>query len=142
MERSFDNEYIYDLYNRPSRSIRSEDFYGSSRSELQSMTDQSSSFLKWDIELIPKIQKFNHTHYLCPKCFRFPLIDIISKEIILYKCKCDDEKRKALNIKQLFNKDNGYMTFFEGNDLLSFPLDSKDKIKGFKCIENHGSKKK
>ena len=130
MARSFDTDYIYDLYNRPSLSHCSEDFYGSASSELPSMTDQSLSFSKWDIELNPKIKKHEDTHYLCPKCLQFPLIDIISKEIILYQCKCKGEKRKALNIKTLFNNVKEYMTSFKG-----------DKIEGFRCIENHNSKK-
>ena len=50
------------------------------------------------------------------------------------------EKKEALNIKKLFNKDNEYMTFIENNNLLSFSLSSKDKIKGFKCTESHDKK--
>lgn len=33
------------------------------------------------------------------------------------------------------------MTFIENNNLLSFSLSSKDKIKGFKCTESHDKKK-
>ena len=113
--RSFDNESIYDLYSR-THSICSEDFYGSAKSELLPISGQSESISKWDTELIPKIKKYENAHYLCPKCLQFPLIDIISKEIILYECKCKNREKKALNIKKLFNKDNEYMTFIENNN--------------------------
>ena len=62
--------------------------------------------LGWKVPLIPKLEKDFNTHYLCPKCFQFPLIDFISRDYIHYICFCKDRKKKLVKIKELFNKDN------------------------------------
>ena len=138
LERDFDNERIFDSFMR-TPSNYSQRFYGEIESELPSLTGQIKSTFKWIPELIPKIKKYYNVRYLCPKCFGFPLIDFISNKFIFYFCWCNKEERKVVEIKNLFNKDNKYMTFIERDDDLSFSLDNKNKIKGFKCTGKHFS---
>ena len=131
---------IYDDYSR-SRSS----FYNSYDESLEPSSSDNCTFipkdLKWKEPLIPKLEKYINTHYLCPKCFQFPLIDFISKEYIYYKCFCKDREKKLVQIKELFNKDAQYMTFLNNYLLINSSENSKDKIKGFKCTENHNSEK-
>ena len=70
----------------------------------------NSEDLNWKESSVPENEE-EKTHYLCPKCFQFPLIDFISKEYIYYSCFCKDREKKLVKIKQLFQKDNEYMIF-------------------------------
>ena len=98
--------------------------------------------LNWKEPLIPKRnEKYLNTHYLCPKCFHFPLIDFISKEYIYYECFCPDSSKKLVKIKRLFAKDEKYMTFSDNIILNNSSITSQDKIKGFKCSKKHYSGK-
>ena len=77
-------------------------------------------------------------HYRCPKCYNFPLIKFLNKDIISYKCGCIENK-KNVKIKDLFIKEKKYMTFL--NDSKSDNIES-DKIEkmnqniGFKCTSH------
>ena len=97
------------------------------------------------IPIIPKT-KFPYIHYLCPKCFNFPIINFLTDKFIYYTCKCkkDDEKydnRRLIKIKDLFNKENQLMTFIENDISNELNKNPKEKFKGFKCIEKHDSEK-
>ena len=105
-------------------------------------SDFSSVDLGWKEPLIPtRNEKYLNAHYLCPKCFQFPLIDFISKEYIYYRCFCPDRLKKLVKIKRLFNKDEKYMTFSDNTILTNSSLISQDMIKGFRCSEKHYSGK-
>lgn len=101
-----------DIYDNYSRSRSS--FYNSYDEKVHRSSDNPKfepKDLGWSLSLIPKLEKYINTHYLCPKCFHFPLIDFISKEYIYYKCFCKDRDKILVKIKELFNKDSQYMTF-------------------------------
>ena len=122
-----------------------DNFYNSYDEKLEFSSSNNSTFapkdLKWEESLIPKLEQYFNAHYLCPKCFQFPLIDFISRDYIYYICFCKDRKKKLVKIKELFNKDSQYLTF--GNNYLEINSspNSKDNEKGFKCTEKHNSDK-
>ena len=129
-------------------------FYNSYDEKAQPSSGNTTTFgqkdLGWKVPLIPKLEKYFNAHYLCPKCFQFPLIDFISKEYIYYKCFCEDRGGKdkdrfnekiLVKIKDLFNKDNKYMTFLNNYISINSSPNSKDESKGLKCTEEHESKK-
>ena len=70
--------------------------------------------LKWSNPPIQKLRNPN-IHYRCPKCFNFPIIQFLNnKESIYYTCACYE--KKFINIKDLFIKDNHYLTFLEDDE--------------------------
>ena len=106
-----------------------------------SKLENKETSLKWNIPPIPKLRNPN-IHYRCPKCYNFPLIQFSSnQESIYYACACYE--KKLLNIKELFIKENKYMTFLEdvGSEILK---EGKNKINneniGFKCTKHKSLK--
>ena len=86
--------------------------------------------------------KCPYIHYRCPKCYNFPLIRFLDREKIAYKCACID--RKSLKIKDLFNKENKYMTFLKDSKANKKEIDEIENINeniGLKCI-SHKNKNK
>ena len=74
-----------------------DNFYNSYDEKLEFSSSNNSTFapkdLKWEESLIPKLEQYFNAHYLCPKCFQFPLIDFISRDYIYYICFCKDRKK-------------------------------------------------
>ena len=110
------------------RSNLSQKFYNSF--DEKKLNEQIEPLLKWINEFKHKLEIYNDIHYLCPKCFQFPLIDIISNEFILYCCKCNGDEKRFIKIKDLVN-----------NYESSFSSNSEDKIKGLRCTGIHYSGK-
>ena len=118
------------------------EFYKSYDSKKESETfgggELSSNTLNWKMPLVPKLsEEHANAHYLCPRCRHFPLIEFISKDYVYYTCECEDRKKKLVQVKQLFNKDNQYITFWEHNSLKTSDSDDEKVNKGFKCTEEH-----
>ena len=85
---------------------------------------------------IPPIldSRFSYIHYSCPKCHKFPFIEIIDKKSIFYTCSCEDRNRKEIKIIELFEKENKFLTFFDVNDNLNSKVNDINKFEGLKCI--------
>ena len=121
---------IYDNYNRS--------FYNSqllSESPIPSIKNPKSTDT-----ITSNLLYSNNTHYLCPICHQFPLIDFISNEYIYYTCYCEDRKKKLVKIKNLFKKEEKYMTFIE-NNILSLSKTFNNNLIGLKCTKEHDSGK-
>ena len=96
------------------------------------------------ISNINPILKEEEYHYLCPKCYKFPLIEF-TKTLNHVKFTCSCYNNKEISIKDLFDETKDYITI---NNLSSSNLLSSNIIKynnnneeGFKCKEhNHNFK--
>ena len=63
--------------------------------------DYSQSLIN-GISNISKSQFGEHYHYLCKKCNNVPLTRFITKDKILFICKCEESPRELL-IKDIYN---------------------------------------
>ena len=120
-------------------------FYDCSRSESFSFKKfeqiQNDNSFGLNFNYMPKLT-YSNIHYRCPKCYNFPMINIVDRENIIYECGCPDRKKKSLKIKDLFNKENKYMTFLNDSKQNISEEDKIEKINeniGFKCT-SHDSK--
>ena len=97
--------------------------------------------LKWNIPLIPKLRNPN-LHYRCPKCHNFPLIQFLSnQESIFYTCACYE--KKFISIKDLFIKENKFMTFLDDDESEFLKKGTKkpnDENIGFRCTKHKSLK--
>ena len=94
--------------------------------------------LKWSNPPIQKLRNPN-IHYRCPKCFNFPIIQFLNnQESIYYTCACYE--KKFINIKDLFIKDNHYLTFLEDDESEILENKKTDKNLGFKCTKHQSIK--
>ena len=94
--------------------------------------------MKWSNPPIQKLRNPN-IHYRCPKCFNFPIIQFLNnKESIYYTCACYE--KKFINIKDLFIKDNHYLTFLEDDESEILENKKTDKNLGFKCTKHQSIK--
>ena len=99
------DSYSYDK----SRSLNM-DLPSSYYSRNSSKLELNEPNLSFDELPIPELEN-SDIHYICPKCFNFPLIEFIDKneEKIIYSCSC--YKKQIINIKDLFNEEKNYMLF-------------------------------
>ena len=65
------------------RSNLSQKFYNSF--DEKKLKEQIEPLLKWINELKHKLEIYNDIHYLCPKCFQFPLIYNLPLQILKIK---------------------------------------------------------
>ena len=92
--------------------------------------------LKWNIPPIQKLRNQN-IHYRCPKCYNFPLIQFLNnQDSIYYTCACYE--KKFISIKELFIKENKYLTFLDDDE--SEREKKSDKNIGFKCTKHKSIK--
>ncbi len=117
---------------------KSELFYGSIYNIQVSNSINNKNRLS--ISNINPILKEEEYHYLCPKCYKFPLIEF-TKSIKYVKFTCSCYNNKKISIKDLFDETKDYITI---NNLSSSNLLSSNIIKynnnneeGFKCKEHN-----
>ena len=63
---------------------------------------------KLDMTAILKENENTNNHYRCSKCLFFPLIEIIDKNELKKRCKCNEFKGEIFKIKDLINEITNY----------------------------------
>ena len=115
---------------------KSESFYSSN---INIQTNNSTNDInKQSFSNINSILKEEDKyHYLCPKCYNFPLIEFTkSKKYIKITCSCYNNKK--ILIKDLFDESNNYITInnLSCSSLLTSNI-IKDNEEGLICKEHH-----
>ena len=119
---------MLDTFDSKNENEKYKNIYGKYSAQENIIIDEKKIF---ETDIPPIIDsKWQNYHYFCSKCHTFHFIRIIDEGNISYTC---DKTEETISIKELFNKIDEYMTFFDGN------TKSNDNIKNFnglKCIHH------
>ena len=114
---------------------KSESFFGSNFNQTNNSTNDINKQSFSNIN--PILKEEDKYHYLCPKCYNFPLIEFFkSKKYIKFTCSCYNNKK--ILIKDLFDESNNYITInnLSCSSILSSNI-IKDNEEGLICKEHH-----
>ena len=93
------SERLYEFFGEPSNFCER---------EINSVNESNNSIIKSISPLLSEM-KPPKKHYICKKCKKFPLIDLINKNEIYYTCEC--YKRKKIVISDLLIQKNNFLYF-------------------------------
>ena len=122
----------------------SQSFYGEINYSLddqlefkQNQSGYSEISLPLNLPPIPKLEN-NYTHYLCPKCYNFPLIKFLNGIRINYTCACF--KRKIIFINDIFKQKENFLVLMEDNNSLKSPEFLNNKFAELYCLKHKSYK--
>ena len=123
-------------YNSKNKDLsKSESFFGSNFNQTNNSTNDINKQSFSNIN--PILKEEDKYHYLCPKCYNFPLIEFFkNKKYIKFTCSCYNNKK--ILIKDLFDESNNYITInnLSCSSILSSNI-IKDNEEGLICKEHH-----